>query len=121
MSAAKTINVELGSRAYNIHIGPGLLQNAGRQITDLRANVRCASVSDENVMALHGDALQKSLSRAGIQHSSIIIAPGERSKDWSTLMHIVGGILDAKLERGDLVIAFGGGVVGDLAGFAAAI
>lgn len=121
MSATKTVNVELGARAYDIRISGDLLADAGHLIADLRPDARCAIISDENVMALHGEALQESLNKAGMKHNSIIIAPGEKSKDWATLTRVVGGILDAKLERGDLIIAFGGGVVGDLAGFAAAI
>lgn len=121
MSATKTVHVALGTKAYDIQIGTGLLADAGRQIADLRPKARCAIISDENVMALHGAALQQSLDNAGVKHSSIVVAPGEKSKDWPTLMRVVSDILDARLERGDLIIAFGGGVVGDLAGFAAAI
>lgn len=121
MSANTIVNVDLDERSYDIHIGKGLLSNAGSFIQTLNPNARCAIVSDENVTEAHGETLRESLTKAGIRHSEIVVKPGEKSKDWATLNNVVLGLLDAKLERGDLVIAFGGGVVGDLAGFAAAI
>ena len=117
----KTVNVELGSRSYPILIGNALLQTAGERIAALRPSARCAIVTDANVDAAHGDALRRSLASAGIEHSTIVVPPGEASKSFAMLETVVGSILDARLERRDLVIAFGGGVVGDLAGFASAI
>ena len=116
-----TVNVELGSRSYPIFIGSALLETAGERIAVLRPAARCAIVTDVNVDAAHGDALRKSLSQAGIEHSTIVIPAGEASKSFAMLETVVDAIIGAKLERRDLVIAFGGGVVGDLAGFAASI
>jgi 3-dehydroquinate synthase len=115
------VTVNLGKRSYPIRIGAGLLEDAGRQIAELRGEVGCAIVTDTNVDRLHGDTLRDSLSASGLRHTTLKVAPGESSKSLDVLGRLVGEILDANLERGDLVIAFGGGVVGDLAGFAAAI
>lgn len=116
-----TVTVELGERSYPIRIGHGLLEAAGEHIAAARQGAACAIVTDANVDRLHGDTLRASLDRAGIRHTTITVAPGEGSKTLENLGKVVSGILEARLERGDLVIAFGGGVVGDLAGFAAAV
>ena len=121
MSMQNTINVELGERSYDIRIGTNLLEQAGKQIAEISPGCKCAIVSDENVMRHHGKTLLDSLKSAGIETSSVVVKPGEKSKSMNSLDLVVSHLLDAKLERGDLVIAFGGGVVGDLAGFAAAI
>ncbi|MEZ5871157.1 MAG: 3-dehydroquinate synthase [Nitratireductor sp.] len=115
------VKVELGSRSYPIHIGDGLLETAGERIASLAPGARCAIVTDSNVDQAHGQSLRNSLSRAGIEHSMIVVPPGEATKSFAMLQKVVEAILDARLERRDLVIAFGGGVVGDLTGFAAAI
>jgi len=117
----RTVRVELGPRSYDILIADGLIERAGSLIAALRPGVRCAIVTDENVDARHGERLRASLSAAGIGHVTIAVAPGEGAKSWEGLQQVVAGILDARLERNDLVIAFGGGVVGDLAGFAASV
>ncbi len=120
-SAPHEITVELAERSYSILIGGGLLHEAGKRIADLRPGARCAIISDTNVMALHGASLRASLADAGIEAATIIIEPGEASKSMAVLESVIGQLLEARLERDDLVVAFGGGVVGDLAGFAAAI
>lgn len=117
----KTVTVSLGHRSYPILIGPGLLGGAGKRIANMRTGARCAVVTDRNVHRIYGDTLHEVLGKAGIESSSIVVEPGEGSKSMDVLGRVAGGLLDARLERGDLVIAFGGGVVGDLAGFAAAI
>lgn len=117
----KDVKVDLGDRSYDIHIGRGLLQEAGKLISDIAPNARCVIVSDENVLKAHGETLGESLSKAGIEFSTLAVPAGEKSKSIEMLNSVVEGLLDAKMERGDLVIAFGGGVVGDLAGFAAAV
>ncbi len=117
----RTVDVSLGNRSYQIFIADGLLQSAGERISSLRPGVRVAIVSDETVFGLHGDALMASLDAAGIGHTAIIVRPGEASKSMPVFSHVVNSILAAKLERNDLVIAFGGGVIGDLAGFAASV
>ncbi len=118
---SNVVRVDLAGRGYDIEIGSGLLQIAGARIASLRNAARCAIVTDANVNAAHGDTLRASLTQAGITHETIVVAPGEASKSWAVLQEVVSGLLEARLERNDLVIAFGGGVVGDLAGFAASI
>ncbi|WP_193174704.1 3-dehydroquinate synthase [Oricola nitratireducens] len=119
--SAETVNVALGDRAYDILIGPGLLAEAGRHVAAVLPGTRAAIVTDENVARHHLATVRESLKEAGIEATEIIVAPGEPSKRFETLQDVVYRILDARLERGDVVIALGGGVIGDLAGFAAAI
>ncbi|MER8708374.1 3-dehydroquinate synthase [Mesorhizobium sp. M0323] len=123
MSADATVTVEvgLGERAYDILIGPGLLSRAGAEISRRLPGTRAAVVTDENVARAHLAALAAGLASGGIQHAVITLPPGEKTKSFAHLEEVVDGVLAAKLERGDVVIALGGGVVGDLAGFAAGI
>jgi 3-dehydroquinate synthase len=118
---AAKLTVPLGRRAYEIVIGFGLLDQLGSAIAARLQARRAVIVSDENVAALYGARAAAALSDVGITTSAITIAPGEASKSFATLERVCGDILRAGLERGDLVVALGGGVVGDLAGFAAAI
>lgn len=120
-SAAITVPVALADRSYDIVIGAGLVDEAGGRITRLRPGTAVAIVTDDVVAPLHLERLEGALSAAGIRASAIVIPAGEGSKNYRTLETVVDAILDAKIERGDLVIAFGGGVVGDLAGFASAV
>ena len=115
------VTVDLGPRSYDILIGRGLIAAAGREIHSRLPGVRAAVVTDETVANLHLPALAQSLNAAGIGNTAITIPPGEESKSFDRLTAVVDGILAAKLERNDIVIALGGGVVGDLAGFAASI
>ncbi|TXR49402.1 3-dehydroquinate synthase [Phyllobacterium endophyticum] len=119
--AITTVPVKLGDRSYDILIGAGLIDRAGAAIASRAGSVRIAIVSDETVAALHLDRLTRSLSGAGIDSTPILVAAGEKSKGFATLEAVTNAILAARLERGDVVIAFGGGVIGDLAGFAAGI
>jgi 3-dehydroquinate synthase len=119
--ASVTVHVPLGERAYDILIGPGLLASAGEHIASIDPGAACAVVTDERVDAMHGATLRASLAAAGIRHATIAVPPGEGSKSYAYLQQVCDGVLAARLERGDLVVALGGGVVGDLAGFAAAI
>ncbi|MER8909409.1 3-dehydroquinate synthase [Mesorhizobium sp. M0854] len=123
MSADATVSVEvgLGERAYDILIGPGLLSRAGAEISRRLPGTRAAVVTDENVASAHLAALAAGLASGGIQHAVITLPPGEKTKSFAHLEEVVDGVLAAKLERGDVVIALGGGVIGDLAGFAAGI
>jgi 3-dehydroquinate synthase len=116
-----TVRVELGSRAYDIRIGSGLIASAGEEIARLRPGARCFIVTDANVDAAHGASLRASLDAAGIAHATTVVGPGEATKSWDGIRQVTDAILAARMERGDLVVALGGGVVGDLAGFAAAI
>ena len=113
--------VELGDRSYDILIGPGLVDEAGEAIAGRLPGVRAAVVTDATVGALHYERLSISLRAAGIDHVRIEVPPGERSKSFERLEAVVDAIIAARLERRDVVVALGGGVVGDLAGFASAI
>lgn len=116
------VPVKLGDRSYDILIGGGLIERAGQEIVSRAGKtMRAAIVSDETVAGLHLERLQAGLTAAGIESTPVVVAPGEQSKCFATLETVTNAILAARLERGDIVIAFGGGVIGDLAGFAAGI
>ncbi|MDR3506322.1 MAG: 3-dehydroquinate synthase [Caulobacteraceae bacterium] len=117
----RTIPVGLGDRAYEVLIGPGLIDQTGARIRPLLKRGRTAVVADETVAHLHGDRLRASLSTAGVHSDLITIPAGEASKSFEQLAALSDDLLALGLDRGDLIIALGGGVVGDLAGFAAAI
>jgi shikimate kinase / 3-dehydroquinate synthase len=119
-SSHATVRVELGARTYAILIGAGLIAEAGDHIRQLAPRAACAVVTDENVARLHLPALERALDEASIRHTRVIVPPGEASKSFEVYAQVCNALIGAKLERGDLVIALGGGVVGDLAGFAAA-
>ena len=116
-----TVEVGLGDRAYDILIGSGLLSRAGAEISRRLPGTRAAVVTDENVAAAHLDTLKAGLEKGGIQPAVITMPPGEKTKSFAHLEEVVDGVLAARLERGDVVIALGGGVIGDLTGFAAGI
>ncbi len=115
------VRVELGERSYDVVIGPGLIAEAGARIAALRPGRNVAIVTDETVEKHHLPALRVSLEKAGIAAAEIVVPSGEGSKSFERLQQVVEAILEARLERGDAVVALGGGVVGDLAGFAAAV
>ena len=115
------IKVELGARGYDVLIGPGLIADAGRSIAGVLSARRVAVVTDDNVAAIHLPRLIETLGAAGIEAVPVVVAPGEGSKSFGTLESVTDALIAARLERGDAVVALGGGVVGDLAGFAAAI
>ncbi|HEY9218309.1 MAG TPA: 3-dehydroquinate synthase [Phenylobacterium sp.] len=117
----RTVKVGLGERAYDVVIGNGLLAEAGARIAPFAPRGRVAVVSDETVWALHGQALTQALDTGGLKSLPIVIPPGEGSKSFEGLADLSDRLLALELDRGDLIAAFGGGVVGDLAGFAAAI
>jgi 3-dehydroquinate synthase len=118
---SRSVPVGLGARAYEVVIGPGLLAEAGRRIAPLARRQRLAVVSDETVWGLHGAALTASLEAAGLAVHPVIVPPGEQTKSFEGLADVTDRLLALELDRGDIVTAFGGGVVGDLTGFAAAI
>ena len=115
------VEVPLGEHRYDIRIGEGLIATLGEQIADLLARPRVAIVSDETVAAQYLDAARAGLAAAGIASETVLVPAGERAKSFATLETLTGRLLDLGLERQDTVLALGGGVVGDLAGFAAAI
>ena len=116
-----TVAVALGDRSYDILIGDGLLARAGELVKPHLKRPHAVIVTDENVARHHLGALQASLSAAGVGSDAIVLAPGEKSKSYATLAELCDKLLAAGVERRDTIIAFGGGVIGDLAGFAAAI
>ncbi|MCE9651372.1 MAG: 3-dehydroquinate synthase [Parvibaculum sp.] len=117
----KTVRVELEDRAYDILVGPNLIARAGQYLKPLLRRARVAIVTDETVARFHLPALEASLDATGIRHSSIIMPPGEATKRFAELQRLTEWLLETGVERGDLVLALGGGVIGDLTGFAAAI
>src|ERR1700738_1756231 len=120
-SKSVTVDVAPGERAYDIVIGRNVLQSLGARIAALRPGVRSAIVTDREVAKHWLEKTEAALSEAGIATSRIIVDEGEGSKTYAGLEKVSEALIAAKIERNDLVIALGGGVVGDLAGFAAAI
>ncbi|WP_322989214.1 3-dehydroquinate synthase [Hoeflea sp.] len=118
---SQTVRVDLADRSYDIVIGSGLIARAGAEIAAREPGIRCAVVTDRNVAEAHLDALLESLAGAGIDAAPLVLEPGEKTKRFDELIHVCDHVLGAKLERGDAVIALGGGVIGDLTGFAAGI
>jgi 3-dehydroquinate synthase len=116
-----TIDVALPGRHYPIVIGEDLIGGAGARLAASLPGARFAVVSDSKVASLHLAPLKASLEEQGVFLGSAVVAPGEASKSFPTLAKLCETLLDLGVERGDCVIAFGGGVVGDLAGFAASI
>ena len=116
-----TVAVELGQRRYEVLIGGGLLREAGTLIGRRLDVRRCGIVTDENVARSHLATLERCLTEAGLFAGTFVLPPGEATKSLEKLGEVTDRLLDMKLERGDLVVALGGGVIGDLVGFAASI
>jgi len=121
LDEVRTVRVPLGARAYDVLIGPRLLGRAAALIDARLGSARCAIVTDENVAGFHLATLETALKQAGRHVGSIVLPPGEKTKSFGVLEPLCERLLELGLERGDLVVALGGGVIGDLAGFAAAI
>ena len=117
----ETVHVPLGARAYDVLIGPGLLAESGALIAQFLPRPRVAVVTETRVAALHIDALRSGLASAGIECVVLELPPGEATKNWAHLAQVTEWLLDQKVERRDVVVAFGGGVIGDLVGFACAV
>ena len=116
-----TVPVPLGDRAYDILVGRGLIEMAGPRIAALVGARAAAIVTDEHVGPLYAQALSQSLAANGLRTCVITLPPGEATKSYAILERVCDAALEAKIERGDLIVALGGGVIGDLAGFAAAV
>jgi 3-dehydroquinate synthase len=114
------VKVDLGARSYDIVIGRGQFASLGERIAKLRPGARVALVTDATVAAHYLSAAQSVLG-ASLTSAPVIVPPGEGSKSFSVLRQVCEALIEARIERGDLVAALGGGVVGDLAGFAAAV
>lgn len=121
LAIAETVPVALGARSYDIHIGSGLLAEAGRLIAPLLPRPKLAIITDTNVAAQHLKTVEKSLNEAAIEHATLVVPAGENSKSVSQLEAVCDWLLAQKIERDDCIVALGGGVIGDLTGFAAAI
>jgi 3-dehydroquinate synthase len=115
-----TVPVALGDRSYDVVIEAGLLARAGNYLAPLARGRRMAIVCDENVRP-HWATLTASLTAAGVDSEAIALPPGEGSKSWGTLELLTDRLIDLGIERGDHVVALGGGVIGDLVGFACSI
>jgi 3-dehydroquinate synthase len=114
------VQVALGERTYDIVIGRGLLASLGARIKALRPSAKTVIVTDETVGQLHRAATEQALAAGGVDSSAIVVPAGEGSKNYATFEKVCEAIIAARIERTDLAVALGGGVIGDLAGFAAA-
>jgi 3-dehydroquinate synthase len=117
---AETLRVELGDRSYDILVGPGLIERAGAEILPLLRRRQAVIVTDQQVAQHHLAPLRASLAEHGIATEAIILPPGEGTKDLTHFGRLVESILGVGIERGTMLVALGGGVVGDIGGFAAA-
>ena len=115
-----SVNVDLGDRSYDIVIRHNALSDIVSSINEIAPGARCCIITDKNVNTAHGDKLRSLLDSEGVASQTIEIEAGEASKSWPVFQTVVDEVLEAKIERSDLILAFGGGVVGDLAGFTAA-
>ncbi len=115
-----SVPVPLGDRAYDIVIGRGLLASLGQRIAKLRQGARTVIVTDETVASYHLAAAEAALASAGISSARIVVPAGESSKSFAHFENVCEAIIATRIERVDLAVALGGGVIGDLAGFAAA-
>ncbi len=116
----ENVRVGLGERSYDILIGSGLLAQAGEKIAAVAPGAACAIVTDANVARLYLPALEDSLNAQGIRFTSIVVEPGESSKSLAVFGRVCEDAIAAKIERRDVIVALGGGVVGDLTGYVAA-
>jgi 3-dehydroquinate synthase len=119
--SGRTIPVGLGARAYDVLVGPRLIDSAGERCAPFLKRGRTAVITDRNVGDHHGERFAVSLEKAGISVDMIVVEPGEETKSWAGLADVSDRLLALGLDRGDVIVALGGGVVGDLAGFAASI
>src|ERR1700747_3204619 len=120
MGTIERLRVELGDRSYEILIGSGLIERAGREMLPVLRRRHVVVVSDETVAGHYLAALRDSLSEAGIVHHAVPLPPGEETKDLAHFGKLAEDILAIGIERGSMLVALGGGVVGDIPGFAAA-
>ncbi len=121
MTAPQSLSVALGERSYDILIGTTVLAEAGRLMRPVLKSDRVIVITDSNLADLHLARLQRALDDAGLSHDSVVVPPGDGSKSLDRLGRLIGELLDRKVERSTTLVALGGGVIGDLAGFAAAV
>jgi 3-dehydroquinate synthase len=120
-SETTMVAVSLGERSYDIAIGRGLLASLGARIAKLRPRSKAVIVTDENVAHLHLAAAEAALAHAGVATHRVVVPPGEASKSYRVFEQVCEAVIASRMERDDLVIALGGGVIGDLAGFVASV
>ncbi len=116
----RKVEVPLGARAYSILIGPGVIDDAGPEIARIAPGAKCAIVTDAHVAPLYLERLTRSLAAAGLGSVAIVCPPGEATKSYEQFARVSDALIEARVERRDIVIALGGGVIGDLTGFCAA-
>lgn len=121
MSKIDDVRVNLGERSYTVRVGPGLIDRAGAEIAPLLRRPRVAVVTEETVAAAQLARFRAGLEAGGVAMEALILPPGEGTKSWRFLEQVVEWLIAQKVERGDMVVALGGGVIGDLVGFAAAV
>ncbi len=121
MSGHERQRVALGERSYDILVGDDLIAEAGRHMAPVLNRKRVFVITDTTVAGLHLAALERALDQAGIAYEAVVLPPGERTKDFEHLETLVEGLLEIGVERDDALVALGGGVIGDVTGFAAAI
>jgi 3-dehydroquinate synthase len=114
------VPVALAERAYDIVIGRGLMASLGARLKALRPGAKAAIVTDATVAKQHLGTAEAALKSSGIESTAIVVPPGEGSKNYASFETVCEAIIAARIERGDLIVALGGGVIGDLAGYAAA-
>lgn len=117
----QTVMLDLGERSYPIYVATGLIHELGQLISEASPSKKYAVVTDDVVNKFHGEALDNSLKNAGIDASFILVPEGEESKNWDQVGELVAKLLDIGMDRRSTILAFGGGVIGDLAGFTASI
>ncbi len=121
MTELETLRVGLGARSYDIVVGPGALARAGGLIRPLLRQPKTIVVTDQVVAGLHLEALSRSLADSGIGFETVVVPSGEETKSFAELERLLARIMEHGIERGSCITVLGGGVVGDLAGFAAAV
>ncbi|MEQ9607329.1 MAG: 3-dehydroquinate synthase, partial [Kiloniellaceae bacterium] len=121
MTAPQRLEVALGERSYEIVIGTTVLAAAGTLMRPVLKSNRVIVITDSNLAGLHLARLQRALDDAGLVHDCVVVPPGDGSKSLDQLSRLIGELLDRKVERSTALVALGGGVIGDLAGFAAAV
>ena len=120
-ASIETVRVDLGARAYDILVGHGALTELGPRLALLVKRPRAFVLTDENVMRHHKSRLETAVAGAGIKLDWMALAPGEQTKTFAQLGHVLDWLLSGGADRGDVLIAFGGGVIGDMGGLAASL
>lgn len=120
-SSRRTVPVELGERSYRILIGRGLLSDVGAMLNELQRSDKVGIITDKNLARRYLKPVTHSLAEAGYRPIAVVLPPGERTKSLRTISHILDELVRRKFERRSTLVALGGGVIGDLTGFAAAI